>query len=148
MADFGTIDDHKETMASLGQRPPAVETLVPPAAAFSPSSKKKEEMKVVSGDHVHSHAHGEVNPDCEVCQEQGAKAGVASSEHAHSHAHNKHAHEQGVDYDPDCAECNQEGHGHVRTKRVPLGTVKKKKVFSIVTVLSCHAGIQANDSNN
>lgn len=105
VADFGTIDDHKEAVLALET------SVVPATEAVAPAA---------SSDHAHSHlTHGETDPSCEVCQEEerssvsgGVAAGVASSGHGHSHAHNDHAHE-GLEYDPDCAACNdEEEHGH------------------------------------
>lgn len=113
VADFGTIDDHKEAVLALET------SVVPATEAVAPAA---------SSDHAHSHlTHGETDPSCEVCQEEerssvsgGVAAGVASSGHGHSHAHNDHAHE-GLEYDPDCAACNdEEEHGHVSCRSCHL----------------------------
>lgn len=103
VADFGTIDDHKETMAAvLGASTAAFDVATATDATAAPKTE-----------HAHTHAHGEPDPDCEVCQEEaGEKAEVASSSHSHSHAHGDHTDER-QEYDPDCAQCNDESHGHV-----------------------------------
>ncbi|CAM9348541.1 unnamed protein product [Sphacelaria rigidula] len=101
VADFGTIDDHKETISAFDAS----------AAAAPPTTPTEPAAATTTSDHAHSHSSGEHGHGDEVRQEGDGK-GSSSHSHSHSHAHGDHASE-GQEFDPNCATCTEgEGHGH------------------------------------
>ncbi|CAM9156263.1 unnamed protein product [Ectocarpus sp. 13 AM-2016] len=136
VADSGTIDDHKDSMAALENNAAA-------AAAAAEAS---------AGDVGHSHAHAEehthsedTTPEsgCSSCHseeetnDKNDGVEVASSCGGHSHEHKEHEHEGEKGHDSDCSsECSEEGHGHDHShshghKAVGDGTTTAAKRFGI-----------------
>lgn len=88
VADFGAIDDHKESIAVLDVSAPTK-----PETPSETEHAHADKSLYVSESSSHEH-----------------------KSHSHSHSHGDHA--QGEqDYDPNCTQCNEEGHGHVRYTR-------------------------------